>query len=437
MFEMKRMIQEAKLLQEEAIRLRRDFHKYPECGFCEFRTAFKIVEYLKELGFDVKYGADVISKEHILGAPDFEMLSSERVRALSEGVPEDFLEVMLEGGTAVVATINGIGMGADKTLAFRFDMDCNELSESESEEHRPFREGFSSIHPGCTHACGHDGHVTIGLILARLLADNKDRFSGKIKLIFQPAEEGVRGAAAMVAAGVVDDVDYFFSGHLGLSANKRGKLACSTDGFLCASKFDAEFFGKSAHAGLAPQEGSNALLAAAQASLSLHGISRHGGGASRINVGVIQGGSGRNVIPDYAKIMFETRGENDSINTYMVENAQNIVKASAQIYGVESEMRCVGHAASFKPDIEFSKELYGVAAETDIFDDLVLVASMNASEDCTAFMNRVTQNGGKATNFLFGTELASPHHTPKFDIDEESLTDAAAFLAILAIKYAN
>jgi aminobenzoyl-glutamate utilization protein A len=121
----------------------------------------------------------------------------------------------------------------------------------------------------------------------------------------------------------------------------------------------------------------------------------------------------------------------------MVDNAQNIVKASAQIYGVESEMRCVGHAASFKPDIEFSKELYGIAEETDIFDDLVLVANMNASEDCMAFMNRVTQNGGKATNFLFGTELASPHHTPMFDIDEDSLADAAAFLAILAIKYAN
>lgn len=435
--EMKRIIQEAKLLQEEATRLRRDFHKHPERGFCEFRTALKIIEYLKGLGLEVKYGAEVISKDNILGAPNLEMISSERARALDEGVPGELVDALSGGATAVVATINGTATGSPRTIAFRFDMDCNELTESDSEEHRPFREGFSSIHPGCTHACGHDGHVTIGLILARLLADNRERFSGKIKLIFQPAEEGVRGAAAMVAAGVVDDADYFFSGHLGLSANKRGKLACSTDGFLCASKFDAEFLGKSAHAGLAPQEGNNALLAASQAALSLHGISRHGGGASRINVGVIQGGSGRNVIPDYAKILFETRGENDGINAYMVENAQNIVKASAHIYGVESKMRCVGHASSFKPDIEFAEELYAVANETEIFDDLVLVANMNASEDCTAFMNRVTENGGKAANFLFGTELASPHHTPMFDINEDSLTDAAAFLAILALKYAN
>lgn len=437
MIEMKRIIQEANELREEAVRLRRDFHKYPERGFCEFRTASKIIEYLQALGFEVRYGRDVISIDHIVGAPEYELLSAERERALSEGVSEQLVEALFGGATSVVATVSGTGTGESRTIAFRFDMDCNELSESESEEHRPFREGFSSMHAGCTHACGHDGHVAIGLTLAKLLSDNRDRFSGKIKLLFQPAEEGVRGASAMVAAGVVDDVDYFFSGHLGLSANKRGKLACSTDGFLCASKFDAEFFGKSAHAGLAPQDGSNALLAAAQAALSLHGISRHGDGASRINVGVIQGGTGRNVIPDYAKIMFETRGESDSINSYMVANAQNIIKASAQIYGVESEMRCVGHASSFKPDLEFSKELRDIVTETEIFDDIVLVANMNASEDCTAFMNRVTENGGKASNFLFGTELASPHHTPKFDINEDSLVDAAAFLAILAIKYSN
>ena len=434
---MKEIIEQAKLLRDEAIRLRRDFHKFPERGFCEFRTASIIIEYLQNLGFEVKFGTDVISRDHILGAPESDMLSFERERAVSEGVSEKLIEALDGGATAVVATINGMGSDASTAIAFRFDIDCNELSEAESEDHRPFREGFSSIHAGCTHACGHDGHIAIGLILARLLADNRDKFSGKIKLIFQPAEEGVRGASAMVAAGVVDDVDYFFSGHLGLSANRRGKLACSTDGFLCASKFDAEFFGKSAHAGLAPQEGNNALLAAAQAALSLHGISRHGDGASRINVGVIQGGSGRNVIPDYAKIMFETRGESDSINSYMVENARNIIYSAAQMYGVDCELRCVGHAASYKPDIAFSEELRRIADETAIFDDIVPVADMKASEDCTAFMNRVTENGGKASNFLFGTELASPHHTPKFDINEDALTDAAAFLAFLAFKYAN
>ena len=437
MIMMKRIAQEAKSLRDEAVSLRRDFHKYPECGFCEFRTAAKIIDYLKDLGYEVKFGTDVISKDHIFGAPNADLLKRESNRALAEGVSKEYIDAMYGGATAVVATIKGGKSGDAKTVAFRFDIDCNELSESQSEDHRPKREGFVSQHDGCMHACGHDGHATIGLIFAKLLLNYREDFAGTVKLIFQPAEEGVRGAAAMVAAGVVDDVDYFFSGHLGLSANKVGKFACSTDGFLCATKFDAEFFGKSAHAGLAPQDGCNALLAAAQATLSLHGISRHGSGASRINVGVFSGGSGRNVIPEYSKIMFETRGENAGINSFMVERAQEIIKASAQIYNVRSEVRCVGHADSFKPDLEFSKELNEIAKSANIYNDIVLVANMNASEDCTAFMNRVVERGGNASNFLYGTDLTSPHHTPEFDINEDSLTDAAAWLTILAVKYAN
>lgn len=434
---MKRIIEEAKQLREETIRLRRDFHKYPERGFCEFRTASIIIDYMKELGFDVYYGNDVINKEYIFGSPDLALLAAEKSRALSEGVPEEIIDAMYGGATAVVATIKGTKSGDSKVVAFRFDIDCNELTESDNEEHRPCRAGFASVHSGCAHACGHDGHAAIGLTLAKILSTNRDKFSGVVKLIFQPAEEGVRGAAAMVAAGVVDDVDYFFSGHLGIAAKKSGEFVCSTDSFLCASKFDAEFFGKSSHAGLAPQAGNNALLAAAQATLSLHGISRHGDGASRINVGVISGGSGRNVIPEYAKIMFETRGETDHINSYMVERAKSIIKASADIYGVESDMRCVGHASSFKPDLDFSNEIYSIAKESSIFDNIVLKADMNASEDCTAFMNRVIDNGGKASFFMFGTDLASPHHTPEFDINEDSLVDAVAMLAVLAIKFAN
>lgn len=434
---MKRIIEEAKSLRDEVVRIRRDFHKYPERGFCEFRTASIIINYLQDLGFDVKYGIDVINKEYIFGAPDSALLSEEKTRALSEGVSEELIDAMYGGATAVVATIKGSKSGESKVVAFRFDIDCNELSESDSEDHRPYKEGFSSVYEGRTHACGHDGHAAIGLVFAKLLAANRDSFSGTVKLIFQPAEEGVRGASAMVAAGVVDDVDYFFSGHLGISADRKGTFACSTDCFLCASKFDAEFFGKSAHAGLAPQAGNNALLAAAQATLSLHGISRHGEGSSRINVGVISGGSGRNVIPEYAKIMFETRGENDIINSYMVDRAQSIIKASAEIYGVSSDMRCVGHASSYKPDKEFSEKLFGIANDTGIFDNVILKSNMNASEDCTAFMNHVIENGGKASYFLFGTDLASPHHTPKFDINEDSLAEAVAMYTVLALKFAN
>lgn len=427
------IINRARELEQETVSIRRDLHKHPESGFFEFRTMSVIYYTLTSLGYDVKYGDSVTDVNALMAIPSISKIKEEKSRAISEGADEALIRPLPAGCTGLVATLRGNGDG--KVVAFRFDMDSNELCESESENHKPYAEGFSSIRKGMTHACGHDGHVAIGLTLAKILAENKDKIRGTVKLIFQPAEEGVRGAAGMVAAGVVDDVDFFFSGHIGISANKSGELYTSTDKFLCASKFDAEFFGKSAHAGLKPQEGKNALLAAAQAALSLHGISRHGAGASRINVGVLNAGTSRNVIPDHALLQFETRGENSTINDYMIERSKAIIQASADIYDVEYRIECVGYADSIAPDPIFAREIAEIAKESSIYSSVSEYGLMNASEDCSAFINRVVSRGGKATYLLFGSHLASAHHTAEFDFDEKSMTDAAAFLSILALKY--
>lgn len=88
-------------------------------------------------------------------------------------------------------------------------MDALDLKESSDASHVPVKEGFQSRNHNMMHACGHDAHTSIGLGLAKLLSENKNELTGKVKFIFQPAEEGVRGAKSMVAAGVVDDVDVF------------------------------------------------------------------------------------------------------------------------------------------------------------------------------------------------------------------------------------
>ena len=433
-----KLISSATALKDETIRLRRDFHKYPESGFCEFRTASKIIEYLRDLGCEVKFGKDVVEESSLLGVPSKEALKKAKERAVCEGADPELCELLDCGHTAVVATIRGKKPGDSKVVAFRFDIDCNELTESESGDHIPMSLGFRSTHEGLTHACGHDGHTAMGLTLARILKEYESEFSGTVKLIFQPAEEGVRGAEAMVDAGIVDDVDYFFSGHLGLGADKNNTLFASTGGFLCATKFDVSFEGKSAHAGNAPHEGNNALLAAAQATLALHAISRHGEGASRINVGVINGGSGRNVIPDQAIIKFETRGQTQKINDYMIDCAKRIISSAALMYNVKSEISCVGKARSFELfDLDFASEIKDLASDAGVFDQVNDYVDLNASEDCTAFMTRVCERGGKATYLLFGTDLSNKHHTPNFDFDEKSLTSAVAFYAYLAMKYAN
>ncbi len=433
-----KIISSATALKDETVRLRRDFHKYPESGFFEFRTASIIIGFLQDLGYDVKFGKEVVADDSLLGVPSADTFSAAKERAVKEGADPAVCDLLDCGHTAVVATLKGKKNGNSKVVAFRFDIDCNELTESENSNHIPMTLGFRSTHEGLTHACGHDGHAAIGLTLARILKDYESEFSGTVKLIFQPAEEGVRGAEAMVAAGIVDDVDYFFSGHLGLGADKSGSLCASTGGFLCATKFDVTFEGKSAHAGNAPHEGNNALLAAAQATLALHAISRHGEGASRINVGVISGGSGRNVIPDRAILKFETRGQTQKINDYMIECAERIISSAALMYNVKSEISCVGRARSFElSDNDFASEIKALAEEAGIFNRVDDYADLNASEDCTSFMTRVCECGGKATYMLFGTNLADKHHTPDFDFDESSLTSAAAFYAYLAMKYAN
>lgn len=136
---------------------------------------------------------------------------------------------MQGGKTGIVAVLDSGKVG--KTIAFRFDMDANDLDEAQDDKHLPYQEGFASRHEHAMHGCGHDGHVAVGLAVAELLAKHKDELIGKVKLIFQPAEEGVRGAYAMVKAGVVDDVDYFFSGHLGFAACEDDLLVTMTDGF--------------------------------------------------------------------------------------------------------------------------------------------------------------------------------------------------------------
>ncbi|EOA4705004.1 p-aminobenzoyl-glutamate hydrolase subunit AbgA, partial [Escherichia coli] len=191
--------------------------------------------------------------------------------------------------------------------AFRVDMDALDLSEEQDVSHRPYRDGFASCNAGMMHACGHDGHTAIGLGLAHTLKQFESGLHGVIKLIFQPAEEGTRGARAMVDAGVVDDVDYFTAVHIGTGV-PAGTVVCGSDNFMATTKFDAHFTGTAAHAGAKPEDGHNALLAAAQATLALHAIAPHSEGASRVNVGVMQAGSGRNVVPASALLKVETRG---------------------------------------------------------------------------------------------------------------------------------
>ena len=427
--------QQAEELKDEMVERRRDLHRHPETGWTEFRTASMIIGELKKLGYDVKFGADVIDEKSMMGVPSEAELADYMQRAINEGADPELVKKMAGGKTGIVATLKTDKPG--KTVAFRFDMDCNDVEEERCDEHRPAKEGFASEHKKAMHACGHDGHVTIGLSAAKLLAANKARLAGTIKLIFQPAEEGVRGAFAMMNAGVVDDVDYLFGGHIGFKATADNCLVTMTDGFLATTKLDAKFTGVSAHAGAAPEQGKNALLAAAQAAISLNTIPRHSKGSSRINVGVLNAGTGRNVVPDIAAIKLETRGATTEIDEYMVTEAKRILNACAAMYDVKVKITMAGAAPACFADKELGHEVAELIEEKCHYDEVVEYVDMGGSEDCGYFMERVQQHGGRALYMMYGTKIAAGHHNSHFDFNEDCLWKAAATITEIAVHFSN
>ena len=160
-------------MQENMVACRRDLHAHPEPGWTEFRTAAKVAKTLAELGYTVKTGADTIRQDAMMGVPSAEKLAKEQQRAIAEGADPDWVKKMDGGRTGVLGVMKFSEDGP--VVAVRFDMDSNDVTETGEASHRANKEGFSSCHAGAMHACGHDGHTTVGLALARLLASLKDQ----------------------------------------------------------------------------------------------------------------------------------------------------------------------------------------------------------------------------------------------------------------------
>lgn len=420
-----------------AVATRRDLHRFPELGMIEFRTASIVAERLTALGLDVKLGREVMDSQSRMGMPSEAALELAYRDAEANGAPAKFLPALAGGHTGVVGTLSGTSPGP--TVALRVDMDALPILENDTQAHLPAREGFVSVRPGVMHSCAHDGHTAIGLAVAELLAGARDRLHGTVKFIFQPGEEGGRGALPMVNAGVVDDVDYFIAIHLGTGVPSR-TFRPAVRGHLASAKLDVTFRGRAAHAGGRPEEGRNALLAAASAVVGLYGIARHHAGRSRINVGTLKAGSGRNVIADEATMAMEVRGETEAIADYMLERAEAVLRGAALAQDVTVEIKLAGRTTVAASDEVLSQRL--AKSLSGRLPGVKIDAGSHVaggSEDATYFMRRVQQRGGQAIYAVVGSDIPSGHHTPEFDIDETDFPWAIEALAtgILALGTEN
>jgi aminobenzoyl-glutamate utilization protein A len=418
----------------EVVADRRDLHAHPETAWTEFRTTARVVQRLRALGYRVRYGREVVREQARMGVPEAAALEAAWERAAAEGADPALLEAMRGGFTGCVGELEGAA-GPGPTVALRFDIDALPVTEADAAAgHRPAREGFASRHPGAMHACGHDGHTAMGLGVAAALAAARARMAGRVRLVFQPAEEGTRGAAAMVAAGVLEGVQDLLCVHLGAQSHVSGEVLPGVTGFLATTKLDAEFLGKEAHAGLAPEEGRSALVAAAFAAVGLHALPRHSEGNSRVNVGVLRAGSGRNVVAGQAQLLFELRGETTAVVDYLERQAAAVVAGAAAMYGVEHRLRRAGAAPSASSDPALMALVARVAEATPGVRRVGEPCRAGASDDAATMMAAVQAAGGRATYVIIGSELPSGHHTPRFDIDEAVLPIGVGVLAGTALE---
>lgn len=410
-----------------AIEWRRALHRCPQPAWLElFATAF-IAEKLAAWGYEIKMGRDIIGQQ--LLPPSADQLARAYRQAIAAGASEKYLAPAKHGHTGVVAILKGDRPGP--VVGFRFDIDANEIDETTDPGHRPVREDFASANPGCAHLCGHDAHAAIGLLLAKHLADNRAALRGTVKLIFQPNEELLGGAAAIIASGIVDDLDYLLSGHIGLALKETGHICLNVHSFMALSRFEVTYTGRPSHAALRPDEGQNALLGSCAAITGLYAIARHGLGASRINVGYHQAGATWNVIPEKAFFRFETRGVTNEINAYMVEKAHAIIRGAAQMHGLGVEIvpAAVASVAENTPALIALAEK--TAATLPGIKHIVPSVAFNASEDVTLLMQHVQNRGGQALVALFGTPVGGGHHNSSFDIDEQVIANAATFYSAM------
>lgn len=409
---------------DQLIEIRRHLHTMPEEGWSEFTTTAFIVGKLREYGYEVLLGKKVINPDNCLGR-NLKVVEAGLKLARENGVSEELLAEM-DGLTGCVGVMDTGRPGP--TLAIRFDIDCVPVTESTEDCHIPAREGFISKRPGLMHACGHDAHTSTGLAVSHWFADNVDQMNGKIKILFQPAEEGVRGAAGMAASGILDDADYFLGAHIAMMC-KSGEVSVNPYGFLCTTKLDVTYTGRPAHAGVEPNAGHNAMAAACNAFVQLLGIARHGSGMTRINVGQLVAGEGRNVIPSHAVMKMEVRGETGEINQYMYDSAVNIIKGCALSQNCEYTIEKMGEAVDLTNDPELVKVLTEAVGNVEGMTARQDPMNFGGSEDATILARRVQAHGGKAAFFVLGADRPSGHHTAKFDIDEKALDKGLAVWA--------
>jgi amidohydrolase len=374
-------------------RIRRDLHKNPELGFQEFRTASIISSYLNDYGFQV---TEKVGKTGVIG----------------------FLETGRPG----------------KTLLMRFDMDALPVQEEKISE-------YSSQTPGVMHACGHDGHVAVGLTVAKILSENVDSLNGKVITVFQPAEEGLGGAESMLAEHIVENLkpDTALAFHL-WNEKPIGWLGVNPGPLMAgADLVKITIIGKGGH-GAIPQEAVDPVIAAAQVLIGLQTIVSKNISpldSAVVSITEFHAGDAHNIIPSQAVLQGSIRCFSKSTRDLVITRMQQISESIASGMGCNAIVNVI----PLTPPVINSPVIAELVSKTaqNILPDLVIDTSYQAmvSDDMAFFLEKVP-----GCYILVGSAdkekgLIEHHHNPKFDFSESAMETAFILLTGFAEIYLN
>lgn len=384
---------EARAMQEQLVQWRRWCHQHPGLGFQVRETAEFIAKLLRQWNLEVE------------------------------------TEV---GRSGVVGIVRGGRPGP--VVAVRVDIDALPIQEENTH-------AFISAYPGKMHACGHDGHIAIGLGVARLLSQHRQDLSGTAVIIFQPGEEGYWGAREMIKDGVLSrhQVQAIVGGHIGFFSPELalGEVGISYGPIMAAGcKFEAEVIGKGGH-GAQPQDAIDPIAVTAEVISAWQRIvSREVSPLTPavLSLGEIHGGQAYNIIPERVSLSGTIRFFHDQAGELLFKRVEEVLAGICRTWRAKYTFKLHPGYPAVINDPDFTVFFAGIARKVTGEEKVkVLEFPIMVSEDMSFYLQKVP-----GTYFLLGAGNPAenyPHHHPRFDFNEEVLWLGAALLAQTAWEY--